>query len=605
MKPPRQTASAAGAGTTAPPTQVTGEPLAGLAGVAAARRVAALGRRHWPVVVVFACYIVAACIVPTLAPVPISDDWVYARTVEILFARGELEILDLSVVTQLFQTAWGALFAALFGVTFGSLRLSTVVLVLLSGGAVYGLCRQLGVDRARAALGTAAYLFNPLGFVLGFTFMSDPHFTAMLVITTFCYVRGLYPRPERREEDAARRWILAGAVAAALAFLVRQQGALIPFAVVLALLFSRRLRPDRRGVVLFAQIVAVPAVTTVLYYLWLRFVHGVPRYQTLFLGEVRDAGWDGARRVVGQVAFIGAMYAGFFGLPLAVAALPRVWGLARRTRAGGWLLFGVWEAIVVAGVAYFGAWDSYMPYVPQFLGPEGLGPQDLFGGRPALVTLDLLKVATGACAASILLLTLACCGRIGAAPSRGGGAAGLVGAIVLWQVLGILAPSFHFLYWAGSLDRYLLPLLPFTICLGLWALRDVRLLTPAAWVVVAAFALFAVAGTRDFLVFQDATWDMARYANALGVPNTRLDAGASWDGYHLYEYSRDNRIPQQTPDRPWWVDLFAPATNSHYLVSTTPFEGYETVAWSEYSSWLQPEPTYLYLLRRSDVPGPP
>lgn len=169
----------------------------------------------------------------------------------------------------------------------------------------------------------------------------------------------------------------------------------------------------------------------------------------------------------------------------------------------------------------------------------------------------------------------------------------------------MLPASFAFRNWTISLDRYLLPILPFGIVLTLWALRDVRLVTPFAWIVIAAYAALAVAGTRDFLVFQDATWALARQANAMGIPNERLDAGSSWDGYHLWEYSQANGIVARTNKGPWWVYLFAPATDSSYVVSGSRLRGYHLVVRIPYSSWLERRPLYLYLLRRPDVAGPP
>src|SRR5262249_5807675 len=158
------------------------------------------------------------------------------------------------------------------------------------------------------------------------------------------------------------------------------------------------------------------------------------------------------------------------------------------------------------------------PYIEQFLGGWGLGPADLQGGRPQLVDPRVYDWATGACAVAALVAGLALCRRLGA-PTERRAAAGLTLTIGLWQAVGGLPASFAFRDWTISLDRYVIPLLPFAIVLGLWALRDVRLATPVAWVVVGAYAVFAVAGTRDFLVFQDATWALARQANAMGVPN--------------------------------------------------------------------------------------
>lgn len=333
-------------------------------------------RDHWLVALVLAFFAAAAFVVPTMTPAPVSDDWVYARSVEILLRDHRLKILDLTVVTLVFQVFWGGAFAWLLGVGFGALRVSTLVLVAGGATALYDLCRECGVARGRAALGTAAYLFNPLAFALAFSFMSDQQFVALMIMATFGYVRGL------RQEAGSGRWVLAGSVAASLAFLIRQQGALIPFGVVLFLILGRRLRRDRASTRLLVEVVVVPAATTIGYYAWLRLVHGVPSRQDDFLRAVRAAGWDGTRLLIERLTYIEAMYLGLFVLPLAAAALIAVPGLLRVRSPFGTALFGAWVALVVAGLALFGRDGRRMPYVPQFLGPWGLGPSDLLGGRP-------------------------------------------------------------------------------------------------------------------------------------------------------------------------------------------------------------------------------
>ena len=530
---------------------------------------------------------------------------VCARSVEILVREHRFRIIDLSVVTLVFQVGWGALFAAAFGPAFGILRLSTLALMALSGVALYGLCRELRLDRARAALGMATYLFQPLAFVLGFSFMSNPQFAALLVIATFWYVRGL------RRGPSGTRALLLGSAAAALAFLVRQQGALIPLAVVLYLALVGRPRTLKRGLALGTRVAALPVLAIGAYSLWLKFIHGIPSRQGDFVRAVGEAGWVGTRDLVLQLVPIAALYLGFFTLPLAAAVLPALPRLARFGSSRGWLLYCAWVALVAAGVAAFAAQGRLMPYIAQFVSPAGLGPNDLQGERPALVDARALRWFTAACAAAALLLGLALSRKAAAAPTPDRPRAGLVLAIGLWQALGVLPASYSFRHAGGSLDRYLLPLLPGVICLGLWATRDVRLVLPVAWAVVAIVGLIAAAGTRDFLVFQGATWDLARQANARGIPNTRLDAGPSWDGYHLYEYSQVNRIPPQTPDgpwwpgRPWWTGLFAPATDSSYVIASTPLPDFAVVERVNYSSWLHRRALPLYLLRRPDVPGPP
>lgn len=560
-----------------------------------------VARAHWPVVAVLALYALSAFVVPTMTPAAVADDWIYARSVEALVHRGEFQVLPISAPTAVFQVAWGALFASLFGMTFGALRLSTVVLVLVGGWALYGLCRELAVDRASSALAVAAYLFNPLSFVLGFSFMTDAPFTALLVVATYGYTRGL------RDEPSGARATLAGSVAAALAFLVRPHGALVPLAVVGYLLVTGRFRLNRAGALLFFRVVAVPVVAAVLFYLWSG--RGVPSGQESFLRSIEAAGWQGGTLLVQRMTFIGAMYLGFFALPIVAGAVVRGRSLVRfgPGTSLGWLLFAAWEALIVAGVTIFSGDGHLMPYIPQFVAPWGLGPTDLAGIFPPLVDRRVLKIVTGICAVGALVLGLALCRGVGAGASSGRRGAGLVAAIGLGQAAGVLPPSFPFRDWTVSLDRYLLPLLPFAVCLGVWALQDVRLTLPVAWLVAAAFAVFSVAGTRDFLVFQGATWDMAREATARGVPLPELDGGYAWDGYHLWGTTQAD--PPAPRDGPWWTWWWTPGnvpvTDSTYVVSTVPLRGFDVVHDQEYSSWLRAKPTRLYLLHRQQGSGPP
>ena len=122
-----------------------------------------------PLAAVLGLYILSAFIIPTTANVAISDDWTYVRSVEILHETGELKVLPVAAAAAVvFQTLWAGLFAEVFGMSLGVVRLATVVLTFASGVAMYGLCREVGISQRRSALGAGVYLFNPLAFVIGY-----------------------------------------------------------------------------------------------------------------------------------------------------------------------------------------------------------------------------------------------------------------------------------------------------------------------------------------------------------------------------------------------------------------------------------------------------
>ncbi|MGC4106371.1 MAG: glycosyltransferase family 39 protein [Thermomicrobiales bacterium] len=563
---------------------------------AAPEPLSAFLRRHAAILTVLVAFLGSWLVVPTMVNAPVSDDWVYSRSVEILLQHQHLKILDLSVVTLVSQVIWGTLFSTIFGTTFGAMRLSTLVLFFLSGIALYGICRELRVDRTRSALGVAAYLFNPLTFALAFSFMTDPQFLSWLTIATYFYMRGLNP------DAPDTRAIILGSAFAATAFLTRQQGILIPLAVGVYLLAARRWRLDLDGLKTALKVAGIPALTMVVYYIWI-LGQGAPEQQSAFLSQMVNAGLRDTRILASRMTYIEMMYIGLFVLPIVLAAVPFMAGYRFPRKPLGIAFVVVWATVLVAGILIFAGRNHFFPYIPQFLGVQGTGPTDLIGGRRPLIDQSypfqpLNRAVTGIVALSSMGFALLVGRKIGSAFTGDRAGASLLACIGLWQVLGILPPSYHFRNWIISVDRYLIPMIPFAIGLLLWSLRGTRIWLPLGWVAIAAFAIFATASTRDFLVFQQATWEFAQETIDNGVPMTQLDAGSSWDGYHLYEYGESRGIHQQTKGGPWWTNLFAPATNSTYIIATNVPEGYHAIGQREYSAWLHGDPQYLYLSKK-------
>jgi len=562
--------------------------------------IVAFARAHALLLAVLAAFALAAIVVPTLTPTSTTDDWTYARSAQILLSRGGLTVFPVVVATAIFPIAWGAFFGFLFGPQLGIFRLSTVVITALGALALYGLCRELGVSRPRSALGVATYLFNPLVFMLTFTFMTDPHFVALLAIASWLLTKSI--GPDRIDNCS----LVLGSGVVGLAFLTRQQGALITVAFLTYLLVGRRLSFDWKSTRLVARAVAIPVAVMAGYYLWLHSGGNVAAMQTSFLQEVEERGRADTWWLLRWLTVFGLMYLGFFTLPLMAAALPRfrllLAGMSRR----GQLVFAVWASIIGIGVAVLTAHRSFMPYLPQFFGASGLGAPDVLGGRPAVLSTGARFALTVVCLFATLLLGLVLARSTAAPTSADHSRAGFLLGAGLWQALGVLPASYHFVGWsAGSLDRYLEPLAPIGIALALWALNDFSLAVPAGWIVVMGLALFSIAGTRDYLVFMGGVWSFAEHALAVGVPIDRLDAGAGWDGYYLYEAGLANHLQARTKDGPWWVHLNAPATDSAYVVASRPISGYDVVEARPYSSWLLGGYRNLYLERRQGETWPP
>jgi hypothetical protein len=295
------------------------------------------------------------------------------------------------------------------------------------------------------------------------------------------------------------------------------------------------------------------------------------------------------------------VYIGLFVLPVVAGVVGSVWQFLALTSRRALLLFAAWEGVLVAGVVWFWGEGRRMPYIPHFLGKAGPGSGDLRNARPPIASEVAFDWVTIACAATAMLFGLILIRMLDQRATPGQSGAGMALGIAFWQILGVLPQSFLFRNWIVSLDRYLLPILPFAIVLLLWALNGVSFQHELAWLAVGAVALFSIAGTRDVLVFQSDVWSLAQELNQHGVPNTRLDAGYAWDAYHLWEFGEEYHIERQTPDGTWWTDVYAKPTDSTYVIAGGPLPGYTILSVHPYSAWLQRDPVALYVLRRDNA----
>ncbi len=279
-------------------------------------------------------------------------------------------------------------------------------------------------------------------------------------------------------------------------------------------------------------------------------MHGIPTAQSLFMDDGRAHGMTDMAILLLLTPFCSGIYSGPFTLPVSAGALFGLVCSRQPVNSPMRILLLAVVAFMCMSVATGAANGHIMPYLGQYFRPTSLGPDDLLESRSLFVEPWLLFVFIVVFLFGAITFTFAMSRSISTleAPTE---RVALVGfAVMVGQEIGMIPPSFHFLTWAGPLDRYLLPLLPLSIWLAVWATRRVRLVLPLAWAVGVVFAVYSVVGTRDFLVFQEATWSVARHANELGIPNTKLDGGAAWDGYHLYELFGGAESQPKTPNAP-------------------------------------------------------
>jgi hypothetical protein len=544
---------------------------------------------------VVAVFLLSVCLQPVMARAAINDDWIYTRTVEHLIQTGEMKILHISVVSLVFQAFWGMLFARFSDNIFGALRISTLCIVILSSFFMNGTLAELNVPKYWRALGVAAYLFNPISYVLSFTFMTDMHLTSMLVIALYFYIRGI--------KHGVNHWATCvGSIVTGLAFLIRQPALFFFISILLWLGLIRKITFSRDGLKNLAS-AALPALLIMLgYTYWLTYFHGIPVWQ-----EVVSKNLTNLLRPLFAALFaaqyLTIVYFGFFVLPISLPALIEL----RTTVKNRFFLFFLicfsimWTAITIRGLR--------MPYSPHFFNSAGLGPIDLSIGIPPFFPSDQIWFSViffiGA------LISIPFFFRLGDRLAGGQFAWGWLFILILaGQVVAAMLSSLAFIYSTSiGLERYLISALSIGLIGGLYSLRETKPFLILGWFVIIPLGLFAILGTHDSLAKHQATWQLAQHANSIGIENRHLDGGASWDGYYLF----DNSLSQLSVNTPeiqlsvenytvqlptWWQVGWAPATDSRYLILGSPIHNGEIIATISFPSWLRRKDLTLYLVKR-------
>lgn len=448
-------------------------------------------------------------------PFPLDDDWCYFIEVRALLREHAVRLLDNAAPTLVAHIHWGALFARAFGLSFGVLRASTLVLAVAALAAFDRLADRRGTSGAAFLSPSFGLLANPLFFLLSFTFMSDVPFLAWSLIALF-----LYALADESGRDAL--WA-AGSAFACAAYLVRQLGAGVPLAALAYLALHKKLTWRRA-----AAIAVLPALTVAAHRWWFLNVHGAN-----WAYEVYVRGATAARLAhPGTLLYDAYRRAAGAGLELCLFTVPWLAALSldkglRRPR--------LWVAVILlAAVAPALLVDGGFPYLAHLITPRGLGA--------ALVVREDFKPGgiLGASWFRAFMTALSIASLLGwAARAKELAAAAKDRAV---QLLA-LAAAFQFalsLLGAEFYDRYLIPVLPAALLLA-WRASGAAARAPRNALAAAAFPvlflLWSAAGTWDYLNWNEAKWAAGRAAVGYGVPPERVFDGMEWAG--LYDYERN------------------------------------------------------------------
>jgi hypothetical protein len=526
-------------------------------------------------------------IVKPLGDFPLNDDWSYGMAVKRLVAGEGYRPVGWTEMTLITQALWGALFCLPHGFSFTALRFSTLAFSLVGMLAMYVLIRQLQRPRMLAVCCALTLGCNPIYFALSNTFMTDVPFTTLAILTALFYVRHL--------QGGSDLDLIIGTAFAIATILCRQLGLCLPLAVGATLLLKHGFQ--RRWIIraVLPSLISIGILAAFQH--WLKAAGKLPALYNLKAERLVSA-LTHPMRIPVNVAYYGwsmLMYLGWFLLPV---TLPAVFKCGPSRSRSFFVARLALFLFLVASVVRFIVVPSLMPVHNNVLIPQGIGPatlRDTYSLRlPHLPALPLgfwlVVTALSLVGAGILIFKVSGTvvdllskeGRLQRASDNGSA-----------QVFFLICASAYLLPFilSGFFDRYLLPVVAFLLAfVAMWpeahGYRLARMRYVPVLLLIGSFAVFSVAGTRDYLEWNRTRWKAAEDLLAQkDVKPKDIDGGFEFNGWYLFDtFTKTN----------WWV------VDDTYVIAFGDIPGYDPVRRYSYVNWMPPRGGNIFVLKRKN-----
>ena len=456
-------------------------------------------------------FILSALAVWPKGAFPLNDDWVYSYSVKHIFDYGSIKLSDWAAPSIVFHVYWGWLWCKLFGhFSFNALRLSGMFLSFTGLVFFYRLLKKSSADEPLPFFGALVLFFNPLWFLLTFSFMTDITYLALSFISVYFYYSGL--------KNGKTSLLITGSVFASFCYLIRQLGIFIPFSIALLLFFEKKL--DIKKALL---ICLLPAVSAVLHRYWLVNIHGLTWSQQT--GQDIMLSFNNVfPRLFGSL-----FYLGLFAAPFSYAALFSKKGGQENSNIRIWGQAVVIFLSILLAVYIFSR--GAFPYFDNVINKYGLGTitahqmSSKAAGFMGLTGFwDLLTVFS-AVSFLIFAYNMFKYGRIS-----------FLGKLFIFVYL---SQFFMSVLRYKFFDRYTLLLLPVGIILFLEAVKAKKLNIPVFVLTLLPICYYSICGTADYFAWNRAKWEAGAMLVKQGFKQEEIANGFDWDGWFTFQKNMD------------------------------------------------------------------
>ena len=543
----------------------------------------------------------------------VNDDWSYIRSAQILAQTGHI-VYNGSTPMLGWQLYLGALFIKFFGFSWTKVRLSILLLSLITTYLLHRVFSGFGLVARSASLATLTIMLSPVWLVMTVTFMTDAAGLFTIVLCLYGCQRAL----RARSDAASLKWLYFVAVTNMLGGTARQ----IAWLGVLVIVPSTAwlLRQEKRVLLhgLFLWIAGIFWIVLCMHW-FLAQPYSLP--EKLIDGPLNALAFTR----LGVSILDDFLSVSLFSLPLLIAypfMLRNICGKSRLVVIACFTV--VLLSLMVVAYSELKVGPIHQQLLPPWLGtnvtPNGIMSCFEMVGKPAIVLRNRAQIILGL---TVLFSALSCLAHLILAKRRGSAMAAADGTATLSrnQTNGILIPfacaylllltprgMFH-----EAFDRYLVPLL---IVVAVFVLRDLKEQTRPSpfWpgvVTLSVFTCYAVAGTHDLFSMDRARVQAAEEVTGAGIPRTALEGGFEYDGWtQIMAQGHINdprlRVPigsyrpttrsSEDPCHTFFF-VFVPIVEPKYALAFDPDTCYSRSSFAPvgYSTWLPPHGRAIYV----------
>lgn len=484
-----------------------------------------------------------------------NDDWMYAYSAKHLFENGSMKLCEWAAPTVVFQVFWGRLFCKLFGnFSFEALRFSTIALSWTGIVFFYLLLKKMHYNKTVSLLGTFVLFFNPLWFLLSYTYMTDVPYLALSIISVYFYYSGI--------ESKKDSMLFAGAFFAGCSYLIRQLGMVIPLMVLLYLFLTKSL--TLRKLII---ICVLPLIVVFLHRYWLFYIHGLTwAHKT---GQDIKIAFDNIfLKLAGSFIYLGIFVMPFsFGIMFSDKA-------DRKTQTNLNIYKKASLYLVTVFLIIFILLYGKFPYFENVINEYGLG---------TITAHNMSYKAYGIFSKIYIWHALTVLGAVSF----------IIFLKYLVVELKINSPLFFiFLVYASQFlvslmrykffDRYIMILLPFAVIAGVAFISKRKNYMPVFGVFLLMIMFYTYSGTIDYFKWNNAKWLLANEVVNRGFSHKEIANGFDWDGWFTFSENLERlKLYKKTEEIGEWewqslnpykvIITFKPPQDSEELILKIPY----------------------------------